>query len=351
MPTPTRAFERMLGLLLVYLLLLPTSTVAQPAPAWGNAQANQAYFSPYPHHVLDAAGNLYEVGTFSTATNVANTQLISQGSYDGYLAKYTPQGTLAWVRQFGSAGEDQAADVAVDAAGNAYVVGTFSNAISLGGGLRLDAGSYVGRKAFVIKYDPTGTPLWAQQNTAYPASSGPLCPPGSYAYAVQIDAAGTLSVTGSYGLATAFGFGSLKLASPISANNSLLMPIFLARFSAATGEPQAILPILYSDRSTGAGVIYPQQILSTPSGGTYLVTQYYMAPSFVTGLSFPAPTSVNILAAKYSATGQLEWAHTFGGPDFDNVTQAACDCRNEPLPDRFIPAVANFWDDYPDWPR
>jgi hypothetical protein len=50
-----------------------------------------------------------------------------------------------------------------------------------------------------------------------------------------------------------------------------------------------------------------------------------MAPSFVTGLAFSAPTSVNILAAKYSATGQLEWAHTFGGPDFDNVTQAACD--------------------------
>lgn len=325
MPTSTTAWGRIVGLVLACLLFLTQSAGAQTAPAWVNPQANRAYFSPYPHRVFDAAGNLYEVGTFYTATNVADTKLTSHGSYDGYLAKYTPTGSLAWVHQFGSDGEDQAADVAIDAAGNAYVVGTFSNAIDLGAGQRLDAGSYVGRKAFVIKYDPAGTPLWAQQNTAYPASTGPICPPGGYAYAVQVDAAGTLSVTGSYGLATAFGFGSLKLESPISANNSILMPIFLARFSAATGEPQSIFPVLYSDRSTGAGVIYPQQILSAPTGGTYLVTQYYMAPSFVTGLSFPAPTSVNILAAKYSATGKLEWAHTFGGPDFDNVAQAATD--------------------------
>jgi hypothetical protein len=256
---------------------------------------------------------------------VASTVLTTQGGYDGYLAKYTPTGTLAWVHQFGSVGEDQATDVALDAAGNAYVVGSFTQAISVGNGQTLSAGAYVGRKFFIIKYDPAGNPLWAQQNAPYPGTSLPLCPPEALAFAVQVDAADHVTVTGSYGLATAFGFGSLQVVSPISANNPSLMPVFMARFSATTGAPQLVIPIMYSDRSTGAGVIYPQKILNSPTGGHYLVTQYYMTPSFPTGVALPPTNSTDILVAKYTSTGQFEWARTLGGPDYDEVTQAATD--------------------------
>jgi hypothetical protein len=318
------AVIRATGLVLAGLLV-GQNAVAQTAPAWVSTKANQWYFSPAPRRVVDADGNLYEVGTFSVATNVASTVLTTQGGYDGYLAKYTPTGTLAWVHQFASVGEDQATDVALDAAGNAYVVGLFSHAISLGNGQTLSAGTYVGRKAFVIKYDPAGNPLWAQQNTSYPGTSLPLCPPEASSFGVQVDAADHVIITGSYALATAFGFGSLQVASPISANNSLLMPVFMARFSATTGAPQLLIPIMYSDRSTGAGVMYPQKILNSPTGGYYLVTQYYMTPSFTTGVALPPTSSTDILVVKYTSTGQFEWARTFGGPDYDDVTQAATD--------------------------
>jgi hypothetical protein len=321
----TTLFGRVAGLLVacLVLLLFSESAAAQVPPAWVSAQVTKSYFSSEARRVMDTAGNLYEAGTFLTPALVGGTTLTSQGSLDGYLAKYTPMGTLAWVRQFGSVGVEQAADVAIDATGNAYVVGTFSNTIDIGSGQTLSAGTYTGRKAFLIKYDPAGTPLWAQQNTAYPASNGTT--PEGYGFAVQVNAENQVSITGSYGLATEFGFGSLTLVSPISTANPVLMPIFLARFSATTGEPQSILPVLYSDRSTGAGVIYPQLLLNTPTGGNYLVTNYFMAPSFVTGLAFAPPASVNILVAKYDIAGQLEWARTFGGPDFDNVAQAATD--------------------------
>jgi hypothetical protein len=299
------AIIRTTGLLLAGLLA-SQGIAAQTAPAWVSAKTNQWYFNPGPRRVVDATGNLYEVGVFSVATNVASTVLTTQGGYDGYLAKYTPTGTLAWVHQFGSAGEDQATDVALDAAGNAYVVGVFSHAINLGNGQTLNAGTYVGRKAFIIKYDPAGNPLWAQQNAPYSGTSLPLCPPEASAFAVQVDAADHVTVTGSYALTTAFGFGSLQVASPISANNSLLMPIFMARFSATTGAPQLLIPIMYSDRSTGAGVIYPQKLLNSSTGGYYLVTQYYMTPSFTTGVALPPTSSTDILVVKYTSTGQLE---------------------------------------------
>ena len=296
---------------------------AQTTPAWVSASSTREYF-PFNRGgmrlVTDPAGNVYEVGMFSVAANVGKTYLRSQGSYDGYLGKYNPDGTVAWVRQFGSVDQDGANDVAFDAAGNAYVVGSFTHAIDLGGGQTLNAGSDPGRKIFLIKYDPAGNPLWAQQSDSYPGTMLPTCPPVASSLGVQVDGAGHVSLTCMYGLATGFGFGGLQpTAGPNG--NAALGKVYLARFSAATGAPQSLFPLLYST----SGLIYEQKLLTAPSGGTYLVANYVTALSFATGLALPAPASPDMLVAKYNAAGQVEWARTFGGPAWDEVTGAATD--------------------------
>lgn len=299
---------------------------AQTAPSWVDARSTGAPAGFGSRKVMDALGNMYEIGSFSVSTSVGSTTLSTHGSYDGYLAKYTPAGTLAWVRQFGSAGEDFANDLALDAAGNVYVTGSFHQAIDLGNGQTLSAGTYLGAKSFVARFDPQGTLVWAQQNAPSQATNpSPTCPPSAAANGVYVDATSQqVVVTGYYTLSESFSFGGAQ-SLPRQDGSSPTFPTFMARFAAATGAPQSLTPAFYSNPSTGVGVIYPLRLVGAPGGGLYIVTDYFMATSFDNGLIIPAPASAEVLVAKYDAAGGLEWAHTFGGPDYDDISQATAD--------------------------
>lgn len=81
----------------------------------------------------------------------------SNGSYDPFLAKYNPDGTQEWIRQFGTSGDDaySTASFDIDSEDNIYVTG-FTNS-NLGGD---NQGGY---DAWVAKYDPDGVLQWTQQ--------------------------------------------------------------------------------------------------------------------------------------------------------------------------------------------
>ena len=63
----------------------------------------------------DAAGNVYTVGSFQGTMNFdpqqGATYLTSHGYFDNYVAKYSPQGNLLWVQQWG--GTDTSRDATV----------------------------------------------------------------------------------------------------------------------------------------------------------------------------------------------------------------------------------------------
>ena len=79
------------------------------------------------------------------------------GSYDPFLAKYNPDGTQQWVRQFGTSADDAVytASFDIDSEDNIYVTG-YTNS-NLGGP---NQGGY---DTWVVKYDPEGNQLWSQQ--------------------------------------------------------------------------------------------------------------------------------------------------------------------------------------------
>jgi CSLREA domain-containing protein len=84
---------------------------------------------------VDANGNAYVVGqTVSTDLPVVNGFKTSQGGGDGYLAKLNPKGAaILYSTYIGGSGNDGALAVATDSAGNAYVVGITPSADFLTG--------------------------------------------------------------------------------------------------------------------------------------------------------------------------------------------------------------------------
>lgn len=80
----------------------------------------------------------------------------SAGSNDVFVARYHPDGTRRWITQLGSAGDDQAWDLAVDAAGYTVV------ALRTNGNL---AGTSAGNFDYgIARLDPDGAVAWIRQD-------------------------------------------------------------------------------------------------------------------------------------------------------------------------------------------
>ncbi|MEG4091355.1 DUF7948 domain-containing protein, partial [Microcoleus sp. Pol12B4] len=108
---------------------------------------------------IDNNGNAYITG-LTYSTNLPGRDLGFQnaraGSYDGFVAKFDGNGARAYSTYLGGFGEDKGADLAVDSAGNAYVVGiTTSTEFPTKNAVQV---TYAGgaNDAFVIKLGPLG---------------------------------------------------------------------------------------------------------------------------------------------------------------------------------------------------
>ncbi len=117
---------------------------------------------------IDAAGNVYVTGKSIGIDTV----------YDYATIKYDRDGAELWVARYDGPGNhwDWAAAIAVDSSGYVYVTGDSRDSAELA--------NYA-----TIKYDPEGTELWVARY------SGPE-DAGGYAHAIAIDGAGQVYVTG-----------------------------------------------------------------------------------------------------------------------------------------------------------
>ncbi|HEX7957350.1 MAG TPA: SBBP repeat-containing protein, partial [Pyrinomonadaceae bacterium] len=149
---------------------------------------------------VDSAGNAYITGeTISTdfPTTAGAVQTTFGGfNYDAYVTKLNPTGTaIVYSTYLGGRDRDQGYDVAVDAGGNAYVVGgTLSDNFPVtpgafqpvyGGGTYANG---LGGDAFVAKLNATGTALLYSTYLGGGAAEE--------AWGVAIDAAGNAYVAG-----------------------------------------------------------------------------------------------------------------------------------------------------------
>jgi len=104
---------------------------------------------------VDAAGNAYVTGRTNSA-NAFPTGTYPQygyGGFDAFVTKLDPNGALLYSTYLGSSGTDEGYGIALDADRNAYVTGRTNSASGFPTGTALLYG-HGGFDAFVVKLDP-----------------------------------------------------------------------------------------------------------------------------------------------------------------------------------------------------
>ncbi len=146
----------------------------------------------------DADGNTYVAGRFATEALIGDDTARTRGDYDLLLVKYDPAGQPLWWAAGGGDGIDMPYDVAVGGDGAVYVAGRFSGTAWFGGESVTSQG---GDDIFIAKYDSAGSPIWVR-------SAGGAG--NDHGYALAVDSAGDVYITGLYQATATFGTTTLE---------------------------------------------------------------------------------------------------------------------------------------------
>ncbi|MFO0866898.1 MAG: SBBP repeat-containing protein [Gemmataceae bacterium] len=141
---------------------------------------------------VDASGNVYVAGSFSTSASFDpnNRPSTTPGTgVDAFLARYSSSGTFAWVKGFGGSSNDAANDLALDSSGNPIVIGTFGNFVAPTTPATTVTTNSNTFDAVVAKFNAAGQMTWVT-----PLGSDDL----DAGLAVAVDASGAIYATGSF---------------------------------------------------------------------------------------------------------------------------------------------------------
>ena len=115
-------------------------------------------------------------GLFEGTLNLGDEELKKVGIFNNMLVvKYDAAGQVIWARQATSranGGWNEGIDAAVDAEGNVFVCGKFSDQIHFGSNISLASPEALYERTFLVKYSPDGKPLWARDVKGYETGTG-----------------------------------------------------------------------------------------------------------------------------------------------------------------------------------
>ena len=162
--------------------------------ATGTALVYSTYLAPILGNgiAVDSAGNAFITGQANAdyPTTPGAFQTTSAGSSEAFVTKMNATGTaLIYSTFLGGSGFDAASEIAIDAAGNAYVIGQAQAGFPVTPGAFQTSFSGGNNDAFVTKLNPAGTAL---VYSTYLGGSG-----SDNGSAIAINAAGNAYVTGS----------------------------------------------------------------------------------------------------------------------------------------------------------
>lgn len=239
------------------------------------------------------------------------TNLVSNGSSpDIYLACYNSSLNLFWAHDIGGSFADGGAAVDVDAAGNCYITGKFTDIVDFDpSGLTASMISNGGSDGFIAKYSASGVYQWVQ---TFGTNVG--------------DGGKKIIVNGSDAYISGF-FGGTNQA------------YFCKRDAANFGT------LLYQKTLTGTADVFVADLGLDASGNVYVTGHFNGANQSFDGvgaITFPNRGGYDCYIAKYNSTGGYVHAFTFGGPNNDYASSLNVNPNNNVYVTGIYYGTANF---------
>lgn len=235
----------------------------------------------------DATGNSYITGYYFGTATFGSQTIVSSGLQDLFIAKYDNAGILQWVKSAGGSNADIGNGINIDNAGNVLVTGEFKGIANFGNFSLTSINNSI--DIFTTKLDANGTFLWAKKGSANLTDRG---------LDIACDAAGNVYITGQFSDTITFDQTHI---------NNLYNAIFLVKYN-SSGQEQWF-------RKIGGGTMNIAYGIAIDAS-----SNIYLTGDFIGNLIFfatPNTTITNtyankIFIAQYDSGGNLQWAYADG---------------------------------------
>lgn len=293
--------------LLVFVAALNGAMASAPDFLWLKTATGAGAEVSYSIAV-DATGSSFIAGYFnSTNVNFGGVVLTNAGpqNYDGFVARYAPDGDLLWAKRFGGTNDEHAHSIAVDNQDDCYVAGYFYSTNCPIGNITLTNFAPNGNSSFFIaKFDSAGNVIWAR---------GPDKGYSQAGYGIAVDALGNCYLAGQFSGTNTVGGTNLT-----SRGSSDVM---LLKYN-ANGD------LLWAQQGGGNSLDAGAGVTVDSQGNVYLLAVIRSTNATFGNFSFSVKGTnldQDIIIAKYDSTGNIAWAQQFGGTDLDGGSGIALD--------------------------
>ncbi len=258
-------------------------------------------------------GSIQGYATFGQG-EANETTLFSMGSDDGFLAKYSSHGELAWARLMGGIDDDISRDVQTMPDGGAVVTGEFQRTAYFDGAQPNSSplDYYASTDIFLARYDAAGNLSWARRAGGMGINRG---------NAIDVAENGAILVTGEFRQQATFGEGESLQTRLFSYGGA---DMFVAKF----GQDGSL------HWARKAGSVQEEladdigwDVAAAPDGGVFVTGEYGETATFGGGESLQTTLVATGLdcafLAKYDYYGFLEWVRDSSGTFTDEGTGVA----------------------------
>ena len=277
---------------------------------------------------VDGAGNVYIVGSFRFTATFGGTTINANGGVDIYVAKYNSNGALQWVQSAGgSLGAERGNGIAVDGSGNVYITGFYQGDGIFGSTTKTSLGN---EDVFVAKYNSNGVIQWVQSAGGTGSDIG---------NGIALDASGNVYVTGGYVGTATFGVGAAFSKTAVGNTD-----IFVAKYN-TNGVIQWVRSAggigtvgLFGAIANGGNAI----AVNANTGNVYVTGFYSGTAVFGVGFTKTAAGKSDIFLASYDTNGTIQWVDSYGGVTDDAGTGIALDGSGYLSITGFFAGTVNF---------
>ncbi len=308
-------------------------TLAWARAAQGADYSDDVVLAAFSDESVVVAGSFRGTLTFGTG-EATETTLEAVGERDGFLARYDPNGALAWAHRLGGAGVELVNGITTDVAGGFTLVGTYTNGSPVFGANEPKettlAYVWFTMDLFVAHYQANGALDWATSAGGAKSENGQ----GGDDVAKSITALtdGSCLVVGHFQESLTFSRGDAKEVTLTSQN---AFDGFVAKYD-PTGT------IDWAKRIGGSESAHMNSVSALPAGDFVLTGSFsgtvVVGPGEPRGIVLNSLSSSDVLVARYTEAGVPVWAKRAGGPDRDVGTSLAT------FPDGSSVVVGYFWE-------